>query len=488
MMKRSVRFFTAILIITAVNFCYSQNTKFARSYGGSGYDYGYSVKQTFDNGFIVCGSTTSFGAGATDLYLIKLDSAGNPAWHKTFGGVNIDKGYSVVQTSDSCYVIAGYTNSLGFGGYDVFVIKTNSLGDTLWTKTYGGTDWDFGYSIQSTSDTGFIIAGGTYSFGTGSEDMYLVKIDGEGAVQWSKTYGGTNEDEAKSVKQTNDGGYILTGFTKSFGDINKDIYVVRTTPLGDTVWTKQLGGSLTDEGADIIEAANGDFVLVGGTRSSGVGGYDCVIMRLGILGDSLWSRTYGTLNYNFATSLLETNSNKFVFSNTTEDSGAGLKDGCIFIADAAGYFVNTLTYGSAYNEEVYSISKCSDNGYVICGYTEGYNSGLSNVYVVKTDSLGNSIPFVISVNELEHSNQFQIFPNPTLGGSVVSISLENRKLNVTYRIKILDVTGKFVRELECSADGSTISFPIGQLENGTYLINLIEDNTIVGYSKLTYIN
>jgi hypothetical protein len=488
-MNQKIHYFLFLILSLQINFVVSQNTKFERSYGSNGYDYGYSVKQTFDNGFIIAGSSNSYGDGSSDAYIIKIDSAGGGLWHKTFGGINIDKAYSIQETSDSGFVIAGYTNSFGAGGYDIYVVRTNKTGDTLWTKTYGGIDWDFGFSIETTNDGGFIIAGGTYSSGAGSEDMYLIKTDASGIINWTKTYGGTNDDEAKSVKQTSDGGYILAGYTKSFGDVNKDIYIVKTDNTGDTLWTKKFGGTAEDEAADIIEATNGEFVFVGGTASSGVGEVDCIIFRIGANGDSLWSHTYGTLHYNFASSIIETPSQNLIFSNTTEDSGGGLRDANIFMADMGGWFINTRTYGAFSNEETYSIDYCRDKGYVICGSTDGYDAAFTDIYVVKTDSTGISAPFIISVNEIDQNIQkLNIYPNPAQSSESININIPKLLINSEEStLLITDVSGSIIRKIQIAKNEPAHNVELKNIESGAYFISLFNGQNIIAHSKIIVI-
>ena len=199
-----------------------------QTYGGNDHDTGYSIKQTEDNGYILCGQTDSFGNGSNDIFLVKTDSVGNEIWHQTFGGNNWEIGMSLQITNDGGYVITGSTNSYGNGNDDVFVVKTNSEGIELWSHTYGGNDSDNGLSIQQTIDNGFIITGSTYSYGNGNADVWIVKTDIEGKEQWSNTFGGTSQERGYSITETNDTGFIICGYTISYGAGNRDIWIVRT--------------------------------------------------------------------------------------------------------------------------------------------------------------------------------------------------------------------------------------------------------------------
>jgi len=166
---------------------------FAKTYGGTNYDKAYSVKQTYDGGYIVAGYTASFGAGGFDIFLIKTDASGNVQWAKTYGGTSDDVAFSVQQTSDGGYIVAGAAASFGVG-VDIFLIKTDANGNVQWAKTYGGTSTDLAESVRQTSDGGYIVAGHTYSFGAGGRDIFLIKTDANGNIIWAKTYGGTSDD------------------------------------------------------------------------------------------------------------------------------------------------------------------------------------------------------------------------------------------------------------------------------------------------------
>src|SRR3972149_78207 len=213
---------------------FSQTT-FQKTFGGTSDDWGFSVQQTTDGGYIITGTITSFGAGGQDVYLIKTDAGGNSLWTKTFGGITYDVGNSVRQTTDGGYIIAGTTYSFGVGNADVYLIKTDANGNTLWTKTFGRTNSDLGYSVQQTTDGGYVIAGLTDSFGAGLYDVYLIKTNGSGDTLWTKTFAGRHIDEGYSVQQTTDGGFVITGYTGSFGAGNADVYLIKTDANGNSL-------------------------------------------------------------------------------------------------------------------------------------------------------------------------------------------------------------------------------------------------------------
>jgi hypothetical protein len=190
---------------------------------------------------------------------VKTNSQGDTLWTRTYGGSNWDDANSVQQTADGGYVVAGWTQSFGVGTptyANMYLVKTNSQGDTLWTRTYGGSDYDFAYPVQQTADGGYIVAGFTWSFGAGLCDLYLVKTNSQGYVQWTSTYGGSDYDEARSAQQTADGGYIVAGTTISFGAGGGDFYLVKTDSQGDTLWTRTYGGSSWDEAYSVQQTAD----------------------------------------------------------------------------------------------------------------------------------------------------------------------------------------------------------------------------------------
>jgi hypothetical protein len=181
----------------------------------------------------VTGGTLSFGASSYDIFLLKTDTNGNRIWAKIYRGTGGDEAYSVQQTSDGGYIVAGYTGSFGAGGYDFFLIKIDAYGNLQWAKTYRGTDYDLARSVQQTYDGGYIVAGYTGSFGAGGYDFFLIKTDAYGNLQWAKTYRGTDNDLAFSVEQTSDGGYIVAGYTYLFSTFSYDFFLIKTDANGN---------------------------------------------------------------------------------------------------------------------------------------------------------------------------------------------------------------------------------------------------------------
>jgi hypothetical protein len=211
------------------------NTLWSKVYGGnSSYEYAHSFQQTSDDGYIVCGGTRSSGTGGSiDFLLLKIDNNGNILWTKTYGSPNDDYGESIQVTSDGGYILAGCTGTFA-NSYDAYLIKTDSIGNLIWSKTYGGANWDFGYSVKQTFDGGYIISGMTQSFGMGGRDVYVIRTDANGNALWTKTFGTVGDDLSQFVDETNDGGFICLAICDSFNNYHNDICLIKTDNLGNS--------------------------------------------------------------------------------------------------------------------------------------------------------------------------------------------------------------------------------------------------------------
>ncbi|MCW4053150.1 MAG: hypothetical protein NWE78_08090, partial [Candidatus Bathyarchaeota archaeon] len=203
-----------------------------QTYGGPSNDRAHSVIQTVDGGYALAGFTNSFGAGDFDFWLVKTDASGNYEWSQTYGKPSIDRAHSVIQTVDGGYAIVGYTWSFGAGNYDFWLVKMDSAGTHQWNQTYGGEGDDVGYSLVQTDDGGYTLTGYTSSLGAGGNDFWLVKTDASGSHEWNQTYGGPNYDEAYCMVQTVDGGYALAGYFTPLVFGPTDFWFVKTDQYG----------------------------------------------------------------------------------------------------------------------------------------------------------------------------------------------------------------------------------------------------------------
>ncbi len=253
------------------------NLQWQKNYGGDSSDYGESVQQTTDGGYIITGFTYSYGTeGSSDIYLIKTDANGNELWFRSFGGNYTERGESVQQTTDGGYIIAGTCyydpdpETKGGGHYNICLIKTKANGDLQWPSllNFGGNADDYGYSVQQTTDGGYIITGSTDSYGRG--DVYIIKTYSNGTKEWENHFGGNNSDYGESVQETIDGGYIIAG-TYSYGTDNADVYLIRTYPNGTKQWEMTFGDNNPDYGHSVQQTNDGSYI-VAGTKQYGLYG------------------------------------------------------------------------------------------------------------------------------------------------------------------------------------------------------------------------
>ena len=305
---------------------------FAKTFGGSSSDYAYSVQQTSDGGYIVAGGTVSFGAGDDDVFLIKTDASGNLQWAKTFGGSGWDVPYSVQQTSDGGYIVAGYTRSFGAGYEDVFLLKTDASGNLRWAETFGGVYFDVAYSVQQTSDGGYIVAGYTFSSSAGGIDVFLLKT----GTSWARTFGGSSDDQAYSVQQTSDGGYILAGGTYSFGAGGLDVFLLKTDSSGNLQWAKTFGGSSYDRVYSVQQTSDGGYIVAGYTLSFGAGSADVFLLKTDASGNLQWIKTFGGSSGDYAYSVQQTSDGGYIVAGYTLSFGAGSWDVFLLKTDANG--------------------------------------------------------------------------------------------------------------------------------------------------------
>ncbi len=294
-----------------------------RTYGGSQFEAANDIIE-IDSGYIMLGGTTSYGSGAGDIYLVKIDDNYDTLWTRTYGGAGDDGECEIHRTYDGGYIIIGSTASYGAGDYDLYILKINALGDTAWTRTFGGAGWDGGLSVIETSDSGYIATGAISDAGPSEADLLIVKYDRNGNVQWSKRYGAAGSDEGTRIMNAYDGGYIICGDAGMNG--TSDIWLLKIDTLGDTTWTRTYGGTNDEHGCGIIAMTNNRYLIIGSTLSYGSGLYDVYLVCTYINGGVVWSTTYGGSEHDIGIDGAMTIAGVYLIGGVTRSFGNGQDD------------------------------------------------------------------------------------------------------------------------------------------------------------------
>ncbi len=389
-----------------------------KSLGGSARDYGNSIIQTADGGYIVAGGSRSTDGdvsgnhGGWDYWIVKLDSTGTITWQKSLGGSSDDIATSITQTADGGYIVAGYSSSNNgdvsgnHGGSDYWIVKLDSTGTITWQKSLGGSANDKANSIAQTSDGGYIVGG--YSDSTngdvtghhGNGDYWIVKLDSTGTISWQKSLGGSGEDEATSIVQTSDGGYIVAGTSSSTdGDVSgnhggNDYWIVKLDASGGITWQKSLGESANDYGSSIIQTADGGYIVAGYSYSDEEG-YSEMIIKLDSSGTITWQNS---LEASQAFSIAQTSDGGYIIageSESTENIVSGNHGGWdywIVKLDSTGTTTWLKSFGGSSNDIANSIVQTSDSRYIVAGCADSTDGDVSgshgsgDYWIVKLDS------------------------------------------------------------------------------------------------------
>jgi hypothetical protein len=372
----------AVLSLCLAAFAQPQapNIEWSRTYGGSGDDECSSIQPTADGGYVLAGSTNSFGAGDYDAWLVRTDSNGDSLWSRTYGGSGNDYCAAAYQTADGGYVFCGGTDSYGAGSHDFWLVRMTANGDSLWSRTFGGAGWDICYGMQQTSDGGFVLAGWTNSIG-GQRDFWLVKADEDGDSLWSRVFGGAQSDECHAIVRSLDGGYLLVGETISFGAEDQDFWAIKTGANGDSVWSWVYGGTATDVCWSADQAADGGYVL-GGWTWSATSNMDFWLVRVDGGGSQLWARQLGGSDWDVCHSVVQT-TDGYVLGGETLSFGAGDCDAWLVKTDLNGDSVWSLTVGGDSTDDCRAVVRSSDGGYIVAGNSNSSGAGDYDFWLVK---------------------------------------------------------------------------------------------------------
>ncbi len=367
-------------------------TMWTQTYGGTNDDQAYSLLETSDGGYAIGGYARSFGAGRQDFWLVKTDAFGYMEWNQTYGGTDNDIAYSLVGSSDGGYAIAGETRSFGAQEDDCWLVKTDGSGNVEWNQTYGGTGDDVARSLVETSDGGYAIGGSTSSFGAGGMDFWLIKTDVVGDVEWNKTYGGIGDDVVRSLVKTSDEGYALAGYTYSFGSGNEDFWLIKTDKYGNMEWNQTYGGGSHDIARSLIETSDGGYALTGFTQSFGTGQAHCWLVKTDAAGNIQWNHTYGKEDTTYAFALVETSDGGYQLAGGIYYSNVSTEF-LLIKTDGSGIIEWNQTYGGMGDEQAHALVATSDGGYAVAGGTNSYGAGSNDswsydFWLIKTDESG----------------------------------------------------------------------------------------------------
>jgi len=361
----------------------SKNIIWSKTFGGPGDEEGWFVKETGDK-LLALGYTCSFTTyeNNSDIWLICLDSNGVELWNKTYGSFADDYGKCIVKAEDGGYIIAGNTYSYGKENSDVYIIKIDENGTEKWEKAIGGIDYDAAtFVLENHNQT--LVLGNTYSYGKENNgDIWLICLDSNGTELWSKTYGGAKYDDARCIRETPDGGYIIAGETESYGKGLLDIWVLKTDSNGTELWNKTYGGLRDDICNDIIKTSDGKYLISGHTQSFS-NSWDAWVIYIDPNGTELWNKTYGGKKDDGASSIIEINSTQYILTGYTKTYGRGQGDLWIIKISSNGAELWNKTYGGKKDDSGIWLEKTKDGCYVAIGYTSSYGKGQSDIWILK---------------------------------------------------------------------------------------------------------
>ncbi|MEO5572464.1 MAG: T9SS type A sorting domain-containing protein [Bacteroidia bacterium] len=386
---------------------YSQNPYGEKTFGTQNNESCFSFIHTRDNGYAMLGSTTSPNAGKLDIYLTKLDSNEHVEWTKMYGGIENESGNCVRQTLDGGFIICGDEQSWGAGLADAYLIRTDSLGNILWNRTYGGSHNDILVKIELTSDSNYIAVGYTATPPNHTGDIFVIKVNDSGDTLWTRIIGDTlYYDAATNLVANNDGGCTISGRVTSYGEGYRDVMLSRLDANGNIIWFHTYGGLYVEEGMAVTHTDDNGYVITGGTETFSSNGYfDVYMMRIDSVGDIVWSKTYGGDKIEATYCIVPADDGGFVVTGFTDSwaylhlrtgnplSILGDDSSHVFLmkVNAFGDTVWARAIGGTTQDEAYALINAADGGYIVGAYSSSFSGTDSlDAFIIHTDSLGNS--------------------------------------------------------------------------------------------------
>lgn len=427
-----------------------------RTYGGYGSDEGMAVVATADSGYAFLGSTGSFGSGG-DAYLVRVDSAGALLWSRSFGGSGVDRGADLVAAADGGFLVVGSTYTDPQTGYDGLLVRTDAQGAPVWEKAMGGTDWDLFHAAAVTAD-GWFVVGRTYGIGSGA--AWVLRLNAQGDTLWTRAYAPGPEAWATAVVATPDGGCVVLANTEQAADRNIVLlrYAADGTVDGVTTW----GGTAIDEGRSLSATADGGFVVGGITE--GVMPYrTMLLLKFDGGGNALWSEvTYGQGHWE-GHGVIELANGELCMAGSTDAFGAGGKDMYMWHTTATGAYLEGPTFGGLEQDEAFDVTATLDGGYVLIGRTTTTGPGPQAMAAVKHFGSPLSGGFTATFDPLPvpevrpDDSGLHVRPNPARPGEAVVLTMPGAPTRHTTQL--LDQQGRTVAHWPAASASEPLPLP-----------------------------
>jgi hypothetical protein len=466
-----------------------------RALGGTGGDDGFAIRQTTDGGYIVAGFSTSFngdvsgGHGATDCWIVKLNVSGVIEWQRMYGGTGSETAESIQQTSDNGYIFVGKTNSnngdvnLNKGGRDIWVVKLKTNGELDWQRVIGGSGDEEADAVLETIDGGFLIVGytdsadGDVTNNNGGLDMWVIKLNKTGIIEWEETYGGSNPEYAHSICSVEDGGFIIAGETWSNnGDVignngDTDVWVIKIDSIGNLKWQNAIGGSGADVAWKIHATNDGDYLLIGTTGSNNTGDvfgshglFECWLVKLDEMGDIVWQKTLGGSDNDYGSAIAVADDGSIVVGGVTRSFDGDVTSNnwpgsnwWVVKLDSTGVILWDRVYGGSAIDFSRDLQLTSDGGLIMTGHTyssdgdiTGFHGGI-DMWVVKLNADG------VSLVVETRAAALQMYPNPAGDWLQIELPAGNALLQVALR----DALGRICPATWSGAQLNTSGLPAG---------------------------
>jgi hypothetical protein len=316
--------------------------------------------------------------------------AQDPFW-KVYPSTYEQSAKDVIATADGGYLLVGETRTQYAGDSDVYIVKTNNKGEIQWTKTYGGVLPDYPNNIVASADGNYMIVGFTESYGAGHMDVWLLKIDPSGNLLWQKTYGTPGDDEGKEIISTSDGNYMIVGHTNySWGNTNEDAFLKKIDPSGNELWTKYYGGTLYETGHSVKQCTDGGYIFTGQTTSTGPAG-DTYLVRTDVNGNQVWAHTYGGSNNEEGKFILANSDGTFTISAETNSNASADSNVQIMKLDANGGVIWNKIYGGTDKDVAKTIRPTSDGGYIEAAISRSFGWINPEMWLLRLNANGDTL-------------------------------------------------------------------------------------------------